>query len=112
MAVAATTKVGRGCSSTGPTAPAQAGEEVANDSELRAKVRDLLLAEDPVNINYGGGADAYAPDITAIVERLGKCRNAQDVCSVIFDAVDVLVPMPAMSGPGGTGEEGRKEHIM
>jgi hypothetical protein len=82
---AATSKFGRGCSSAGPAATAQAGAEVANDSELRAKVRDLLQAEDPVNINYGGGAEAYAPDINAIVERLGKCRNAQAVCSVIFD---------------------------
>ena len=83
--IAAPSKLGRRCSSAGPTAAAQSKEEVANDSELRARVRELLLADDPVNINYGGGADAYGPDINAIVEQLGKCRNAQDLCSLIFD---------------------------
>lgn len=83
--IASTSKLGRRGSPAGATAAAAASQQVANHSELRARVRDLLLADDPVNINYGGGADAYGPDINAIVERLGKCRNAQDVCSMLFD---------------------------
>lgn len=64
---------------------AEANDRYRRRAYLRTKVRELLLKDDPLNINYGGGGDAYAPDINAIVARIGSCHCAEDLCAMIFE---------------------------
>ena len=53
--------------------------------QLRQFVLGLLLRQDPMNLNYGGAEEAYAPDANAIVASLNQCRCQEDVCSVVYE---------------------------
>jgi hypothetical protein len=58
---------------------------VAQRQDIRDTLRDLLLRNDPINVNYGGGIDVYRPEIERITQRLPSGRSPEDFCSVIHE---------------------------
>ena len=88
-----------------PVAPAAPKAEShdrssAQRQDVRDALRDLLLRNDPLNINYGGGVESYRPEIERITPRLSNCRCAEDVCAVIHEE------LCNSFGAGNVGERG------
>ena len=54
------------------------------EQELQRFVLAQLLHQDPINLNYGGGAAIYGPDASAITTSLRDCRSEADVCLVVY----------------------------
>jgi hypothetical protein len=49
------------------------------------EVSAALFAADPLGINSGGNTTAYDPDAAAIVPRLGKAHDADDVQVIVHE---------------------------
>ena len=56
---------------------------IPEEQEMKGFVLGVLLRKDPLNVNYGGAREVYAPDADAIVSRLEGCHTEQELCAVV-----------------------------
>ena len=45
----------------------------------------LLFRHDPININFEFNTDEYSPEVRTILPRLGGCKSADEVLTVVFE---------------------------
>ena len=57
----------------------------AEYGDLFESVADILFRHDPVGINFEDNTDEYYPEARTILPRLGDCRSAQDVTTVVHE---------------------------
>ena len=52
--------------------------------DLFDRVSAVLLAADPIGINFGVNPDEYDPEVGTILPRLRECRSVRDVQDVVY----------------------------
>ena len=52
--------------------------------ELFDQVAAVLLAEDPIGINFGDNPDEYHPEVSTILPKLRDCQSAADVQHLLY----------------------------
>ena len=64
-------------------------EEVRQCREKYPGIYDELLAllfrHDPIGINFETNTDEYSPEVRTILPRMGDCKSAEDVPTVVYE---------------------------